>query len=55
MILQLEFALFQASQLQFVVARVMDQKFDYRVQIAMFDFQFSDAPLYIFRRDHGLS
>jgi hypothetical protein len=55
MILQLEFALFQASQLQFVVARVMGQKFDHRVQVAMFDFQLDNAPLYIFRRDHGLS
>jgi hypothetical protein len=47
MILQLESALFQASQLQFVVAHVVGQKFDHRVQIAMFNFQLDDAPLYI--------
>jgi hypothetical protein len=45
MILQLEPALFQAPQLEFVVACIIRKKLDHRVQVAMFDFQFDDAPL----------
>jgi hypothetical protein len=52
MILQLQLAFFQAPQLELVVTRIMHQKFDDRVQIAMLDFQFDNAPLQVFRRDH---
>lgn len=45
MILQLQFALFQSTQLQFVVARLMAKDVDDRVEIAMLDFELNDAPL----------
>jgi hypothetical protein len=48
MILQLQSAFFQASQLQFVAMQVQSQQIDDGIEVAVFDFQLDDATLYIF-------
>ncbi|OWW20895.1 hypothetical protein AYR66_16875 [Noviherbaspirillum denitrificans] len=53
-ILQLEFALLQASQLEFVAQDITRQQFDHCVEIAMFHFQFDDSSLYLFRWNHDV-
>jgi hypothetical protein len=52
-VLELQFAFFQAAQLQFVVPYVAHQQLDDGIQIAMLDFQLNNASLDIFDGRHG--
>lgn len=48
MVFQLQLALFQATQLQFVAMTVTHEIVDYRIKVAVLYFEFDDAALNIF-------
>lgn len=48
MVFQLQLALFQTSQLQFLLSRILRQPLDDRIEVTMFHFKFDDAALNIF-------
>lgn len=52
MILQLQFTLFQTSQLQFIAQHVCRQKCNHRIKIAVLDFEFDNTLLDVCRRGH---
>lgn len=54
MILQLELAFFQATQLKLVMPAIAVQQLDDGIQITMLNFQLDNSTLYIFGWDHGL-
>ena len=53
MVLQLQLAFFQAAQLQFFMTYIVNQGFDDRVEIPVFDLEFDDASLDIVGRIHA--
>lgn len=53
MILELQFAFFQSTQLQFILPSGENNGVYHRIQVAMLDFQFDNTPLYVFRLEYG--
>lgn len=53
MILELQFAFLQASQLKFLMPQIMDQRLDHCVEITMLDLKFDDAALDVLRWIHS--
>jgi hypothetical protein len=53
MVFELQFAFFQSAQLQFILSSGKNNGVNHRIQVAMFDFQFDNTPLYVFRLEHG--
>jgi hypothetical protein len=52
-ILELKLSFFEAAQLQVVVPRVMCQKINDGIQVAVFDLQFDNTSLNFFVWNHG--
>ena len=53
-ILQLQFALFQAAQLQLVMVAIEYQQLDDGIEVAVFHVEFNQAPLYLLCIAHVL-
>ncbi len=53
MVLQLQFAFLQATQLQFILMAILDQRLDDNIQVTMLNFKFDNATMYLFDRTHN--